>query len=322
MNWYYIDGPLRVGPLNETEWVELLRTGKIQPDTLVWHEGMDHRWLPVSQLPPPPPEEKPWEAPQDEPAPPQAEIPEAFAARVADLDYPVNLDHCLSRAWQAFKSGFWMLVGSTLLIGVLIGVGSQLPILEYLIPMLLHGVLMGGLYLVYLRIMRGEQVAIADLFAGFDRTLLKPLALKTLLNAMVWQLCLVPGFIAMKMMGFDLQDLQSEAALAKFAADPQASLVLALVFLTGMIPAVYFSFCWMFSIPLIVDKRMDFWPAMQLSRHKVLQHPWRVSWLVIVAGLLGFSGILGFVIGIFFTLPLYSLIFLYLYEDMFNVGSK
>jgi len=67
---------------------------------------------------------------------------------------------------------------------------------------------------------------------------------------------------------------------------------------------------------------MEFWPAMQLSRRKVLQHPWRVSWLVIVAGLLGFSGILGFVIGIFFTLPLYSLLFLFIYEDMFNAGSK
>ena len=49
MNWYYIDGPRRVGPHNETAWAELVRTGIIQPETLVWHEGME-KWTPYREV--------------------------------------------------------------------------------------------------------------------------------------------------------------------------------------------------------------------------------------------------------------------------------
>jgi len=69
---------------------------------------------------------------------------------------------------------------------------------------------------------------------------------------------------------------------------------------------------------LIVDKGMPFWPAMKLSRHKVLQHPWRVSVLLVAAGLVGSMGVFFFFFGIFLTLPLYFLIVLRLYETIFN----
>ena len=74
----------------------------------------------------------------------------------------------------------------------------------------------------------------------------------------------------------------------------------------------------MFSIPLIVDKDLAFWPAMKLSRAKVLQHPWRIGVLAVCAGVLGTLGILGFFIGIIFTLPLNYLVMLALYEEIFN----
>lgn len=333
MNWYYIDGPRRVGPVNETDWAELVRTGTIRPETLVWHEGMENHWLPFSQiqLPPPVPENEPWEEPAGE-----EETLEAYTTRVADLDYTINFRHCVSRAWETFKAAFWPLVGVTFLIGACIALGSKLPILDYLVPMFFHGVFMGGLYSYYLRTMRNEPVAISDLFAGFSAPLLMQLGLKTLATSLVTVLCFLPASIATAALGIIPPDFERamassdpQARIQAFtsfmdvlAANPEKTLVWLLVFLACSIPAVYFSFCWMFSIPLIVDKRMAFWPAMQLSRRKVLQHPWRVSLLIILAGLIGFSGILGFFICILFTIPLYSLISLYLYEDMFNPGPK
>jgi uncharacterized RDD family membrane protein YckC len=40
MNWYYADQGQPAGPVNDAQFEELVRSGKIQPDTLVWHEGL------------------------------------------------------------------------------------------------------------------------------------------------------------------------------------------------------------------------------------------------------------------------------------------
>ena len=330
MNWYYIDGPLRVGPIHETEWAELVRSGKITPETLVWHEGVE-KWTPYRLMTPP--SEPEAEPPAFEPAPelPEEENPQAFAARVVDLDYPVHLSRCIARAWAAFTADFWMLVGSIFLVSALTLVGAQVPVVQTALSMGLKGVLLGGLYLVCLRILRGETAFIRDLFAGFGMTLFKPLVLTTLVAFLVTAVCFIPAGIATEVMGMipaNFEALltagpQSQAQAftllwQTWAADPQKTMVWLLVLLTCSLPAVYFSFCWMFSIPLIVDKGMAFWPAMQLSRRKVLQHPWRIAVLVMVAEMLGFGGLLGFGVGVIFTLPLAFLIKLALYEEIFN----
>lgn len=325
MNWYYIDGPRRVGPLNETEWAELLRTGVIQPETLVWHEGME-KWTPYKLVSPP---EEPGAGTTDSvehiPEEPE-ETPEAFAARVVDLDYPVNLGRCVSRAWEVWISDLLPMVGAASIFTVfnlIVGkAAGALNFLEVLPLVVVQGILAGGLYDYYLHRMRGVPASITVMFSGFQTRFLTPLALQAIVSYLVSLLCFWPMKIAIKMLGIDALRADPTALAARFESDPNAVLVFLLVFLACSIPAVYFAFCWMFSIPLIIDKHMAFWPAMQLSRRKVLQHPWRVGVVSVVAGFLGIVGIIGFLIGAFFTAPLYFLVLLYLYEDMFNVPPR
>lgn len=319
MNWYYIDGPQRVGPLNETEWDELVRSGKILPETLVWHEGMDGRWLPYSQVAEPPPLEPDGEL-EAEPVEAEEEAPAAFTARVTDQDYPVSINASLSGAWKVFQSRMGLLVGSTLLAGVLLAVSSALPLLKYIVPMIFHGVLMGGLFLIYLRATRDEPTELGDLFAGFQPGLFMQLALQTLVSSTVWQVCFIPALIAMNAFGIDSSSLTAKSFQS--VSDPQTAMVLLLVLLACSIPAVYFSFCWMFSIPLIVDRGLDFWPAMQLSRRKVLQHPWRIALLSLAAGIIAASGLLLLVVGVIITAPLYSLAMVQIYEKMFGPKTR
>ncbi len=40
MNWYYVEQGQQAGPVSDEQLDEMLRSGKIQPDTLVWREGM------------------------------------------------------------------------------------------------------------------------------------------------------------------------------------------------------------------------------------------------------------------------------------------
>jgi uncharacterized RDD family membrane protein YckC len=49
MNWYYVDSGQQTGPVDDTRMQELVRTGKIQPETLVWQEGMA-AWQPYQEV--------------------------------------------------------------------------------------------------------------------------------------------------------------------------------------------------------------------------------------------------------------------------------
>ncbi len=49
MNWYYVDAGQQAGPVDDARLAELVASGKIQPATLVWHEGMTG-WLPYRDV--------------------------------------------------------------------------------------------------------------------------------------------------------------------------------------------------------------------------------------------------------------------------------
>jgi hypothetical protein len=48
MKWYYVYSGRQAGPVEENQLTELLDSGKIQPDVMVWHEGMSD-WQPYHQ---------------------------------------------------------------------------------------------------------------------------------------------------------------------------------------------------------------------------------------------------------------------------------
>ena len=51
MNWYYVEAGQQAGPVDDTQLAELERSGRLQSDTLVWHEGMTD-WQPYHYVKP------------------------------------------------------------------------------------------------------------------------------------------------------------------------------------------------------------------------------------------------------------------------------
>ena len=98
--------------------------------------------------------------------------------------------------------------------------------------------------------------------------------------------------------------------------------VIAFGALLMLIPLLYLSVSWFFTLPLIMDKRLDFWPAMSLSRAVVGKHWWTVFFLSIVIGIIGFLGILFCCIGAFFTVPLGLAVAMCAYERMFSLPTN
>lgn len=313
MNWYYIDGPRRVGPFDDAQWEDLVRDGTVGPETLVWNETLAG-WAAFRTLPSAssPGEEEELEelasgTGSGRAFPPTApgglaprsrsgETPEAFIARIQARDYAVPIRECLARSLQLCQRHFWMLLGSTLLTWILISVGNSLPSpLGLVMPLLLNAVLQAGLFSVYLRLMRGERATPLDLFSGFDADIFAPLALRTLIQTALQYLCLSAVSVALLLAGFNAMGEGGAAAepaaisarLGTFfeGLDGPSLAAVLLAITVCALPALYLGFCWIFATPLIWDKRMPCLAALRLSFRKVLQHPWRVGALLALVSL-------------------------------------
>src|ERR1700744_1028991 len=49
MNWHYVEQGQQLGPVSDHQIMELDRAGKINSDTLVWHDGMSD-WKPLREV--------------------------------------------------------------------------------------------------------------------------------------------------------------------------------------------------------------------------------------------------------------------------------
>lgn len=88
-----------------------------------------------------------------------------------------------------------------------------------------------------------------------------------------------------------------------------------------IIPGLYLAIAWQFTWILIVDKKMDFWPAMELSRKVISKHWWLFLWLAILNALLMMAGFMVFCIGIYIVIPITQGALAYAYHDIFGPRS-
>ncbi len=86
-----------------------------------------------------------------------------------------------------------------------------------------------------------------------------------------------------------------------------------------ILPGIYLMIAWMFTIPLVIDKKLEFWPAMELGRKVISKHWWSLFGLVIVCGLVNIVGVLALCVGVFVTAPICFAAMMYAYEDIFGV---
>ena len=98
-----------------------------------------------------------------------------------------------------------------------------------------------------------------------------------------------------------------------------ASVLLSLVgVLLILPPAIYLGVSWVFSPLLIVDKGLDFWPAMELSRKVAAKHFFGVFGLLLICGLIAMGGALALCVGLFFAVPVAFGAIAIAYDDLFG----
>ena len=74
-------------------------------------------------------------------------------------------------------------------------------------------------------------------------------------------------------------------------------------------------------LPLIIDKKLDFWPAMEVSRQVVHKHWWAMFLFAIVLVLIICVGALLCGVGLIIAAPVAIAAVSYVYEDLFGAAG-
>jgi predicted Ser/Thr protein kinase len=214
----------------------------------------------------------------------------ALAREILARDYALNIRSCIRRGWRLVMGNFWVFVGVTALVMALLGMASSI----------------GGSW-IHIHTDGGssaESSAVATIVWGPLMGGLWLYFLKRIRRE--------PATVETAFCGFSPRFLQL------FLAGFVTSLLTWLGFLCLILPGIYLLIAWGFALPLVADKQLDFWSAMELSRKVISRHWFKFLGFGIVLFLLMLCGVLALIVGTFVILPVVLAAQMYAYEDIFG----
>jgi hypothetical protein len=299
------------GPVSAEQLRAWIAEGRVAPQTPVRPEDSGE-WKPLSAFPefadvvaarfpvagaPPPPR--------------LGGLPADVFAR----DYNLDIIGCIDRAWKLLTNHFGAVVGGVALylaIQLAIGALSNIPVFGVFVSLgsiVVAGPMLGGVYYYLLKIIRGQRTEVGEIFSGFRLAFLH-LFLGYFIAALLTALSALPGGVLMGISIFLM--VQQKAVTALYV-------VLAVLgFILAIVPVIYLGVSWAFTLPLVVDKQMDFWSAMGASRKMIAKHWWLMFGFFIICALTNFVGLLACCVGVFITVPLVFTAMMCAYENMFS----
>ncbi len=221
-------------------------------------------------------------------------------AELLATDYETDIGGDLGRSWEIFKADAGTIIGASVLVGLCLFAGGIIPFIGPIIQIVLGGPLLGGLWLFFARKARGESPTIGDAFSGFGPKFL-PLFLAYLIPILI-----TIGVIAVVVGGMLLIGFSGAAATGASGSRAVVGLGMGafiVVLVLAYLALIFLQICWGFALPLVIDKGLNFWPAMELSRKVVMKHFWWTLLLFIVIGLLTAVGALACLVGMVVTAP-------------------
>ncbi len=192
---------------------------------------------------------------------------------------------CYKEGWEMIKDQFW-LVFAIVLVGMIIG---------SLVPIIILGPMMCGIYLCLLDRYEGRDVSFDKLFKGFDH-FLPSLALTIIIMApvVVMVVLVYVPLIVMAMAGPNM----NESELLGFLA---GVIIFELIVAVIM---VCFHTLLLFSFPLIADKQVSAWRSVTLSSKAVWANLSGVAGLFGVGMVVAIIGYLMLCIGLYLVIPM------------------
>jgi hypothetical protein len=238
----------------------------------------------------------------------------------------VSISSCLSRSWSLVCSDYWTFFGVTFVATLCLCI----PVLSFII--------LGGICYYYLGKIRQQHRELADIFVGFRRQTLQLILVGLVQAGIFMGLYLIfigiVGFWTALSIGFmNPPQLQPQPAFNHFIENPQLNFVhhppvprvafgiVGVHILFGSLFSIIIicvTSLWLFSYFLTIDRNLQFWDAMEISRRVVSKHFFSVLGLMFILFILSMAGMCFCYIGIFFVLPFLWATIGYAYEDLFG----
>lgn len=332
MRWYYAVDKERIGPLDENEFQALVDDGTIQPDTLVWTEGMG-KWQEYASVA---------GGQEESDVPPGSSrcsqcrniFPDDDLIQYKDLlvcsgckavffqkvregvavtstiasekygsiekglagDYDFVVSDVLREAWELTKGAKRHILGATMIM--------------YLILLMFNLVV--------------AQMGTAVVEMGFGAIVAFQIFSQLGMIAIMY-----PMYGGITVIGIRRSvNLPVDVSMAfKYFNKIVPLLIMYVVmmifvmlgFLLLVIPGIYLSVAYMLALPLIVEKNLSAWQALEISR-KAITHRWfKIFWLFFLAGLIMVLSMIPLGIGLIWTLPMMTLVLGILYRTIFGV---
>jgi len=217
--------------------------------------------------------------------------------------------YCIKTGWSLLREQYWLFVAMTF-VGFLLG--SLVPFGIILGPM------MCGLYMALFRRRREEFVEFGILFKGFDY--FGESVVATLIHYVPMVAIIIPFYIVLYGGMFFIMPRQG-------GGEPDPSTLFAWLAALGvlglvmMVLIMLLSVIFMFSYPLIVDRKLSGIEAVKLSAKAALANFWPMFGLLLLNGLMGVAGLLLCYVGLFLVLPVSFAAIAMAYEQVFGLGE-
>ncbi|MEL6720377.1 MAG: hypothetical protein AAFP82_16850 [Bacteroidota bacterium] len=214
--------------------------------------------------------------------------------RLALEGYEFNFSDYLSRGMDIFKKDIGGFVGFTFLMMAIMCMASFIP----MGTTLLSPALTAGWAIVAYNITRNQHHEFNEFFKGFDHFV--QLFLVSLISGLIIVAMFMP-FIIGSITFFAANDFFAYDTIPDIEDFPMISLWLGLLVIA---PVIYLGVAWSWAPFFVIFHKMQFWDAMETSRKILTKNWWIFFAYIIVTGLIAGAGILGFGVGLFFTIPL------------------
>lgn len=202
---------------------------------------------------------------------------------------------CLQTGWNMIKGQYWLFLGITA-VGLLIGSMGPMAILL--------GPMMCGIYLCLLARYRGETVSFELLFKGFDYFMQSLIA--ALIQVVPVMLLMVPLYIVYFVMFMSKMEKMRGYPRSR-PPDPSEFysifILMGVMMLLVILVATLIGAFFIFTYPLIVDRRLTAIDALRTSARAVIGNLGGVMGLMGLSVLLGIAGMLLCYVGALLVMP-------------------
>lgn len=209
------------------------------------------------------------------------------AETIANKNYSLEIGSYFSRGWELFKLNAFPFVGYLLLVFLISAVLSRLPY-----PLGVNEDREGGIV---------GSILLPIFMAGFYIV-----AFKLAKNQTVSFGDFFRGF---------------NNFLQLFLVGLVGGLLVILGLFLLIIPGIYLSVAYFFATSLVIEKRFDFWTALETSRKLVTKRWFSFLGLGLLLSLLNFGGVLLCVVGLFVTIPWSICTIVAAYEDIIGLSG-